>query len=347
MSYSEKNKRLVYIDLIKIIAIIGVIFIHVSADYWYKTPIDSNRWEAMNLWNAIGRCGVDIFVMCSGVLFLSKKELSYKDLFKKYIPRLIIAFVVWTFIYSLIKADFNIRQSFLSLKQGLPRAHLWFLIMIMGLYLVVPITRIFIKNAGKKDIEYFLLLFFTIQSVLPFLQEFELFNWMKNYFKHIHPAMITGYIGYFVSGYYLNKYKLDNRIKVILVILGIISIIATVLLNLNETRELSKPSTTFFNNFYINIALYSTAVFIIVKEFCDKIKFNETSKKIISKLGSLVFGVYLIHIILEDILNSFNINALMCNTYLAIPITSTIIFITSLAITYIISKIPYLRRIVL
>lgn len=347
MSCSEKNKRLVYIDLIKIIAIIGVIFIHVSADYWYKTPISSNRWEAMNFWNAIGRCGVDIFVMCSGVLFLSKKEVAYKDLFKKYIPRLLIAFIVWTFVYSIIKADFNIQQSFLSLKQGLPRAHLWFLIMIMGLYLVLPIIRIFIKNADKKDIEYFLILFFIIQSVLPFLQEFECFNWIKNYYKHLHPAMITGYVGYLVLGYYLDKYKLSNKNKTILVILGIISIISTIVLNLNEAREVAKPTTAFFDNLYINIALYSTSVFIIVKEFCDKIKFNEASKKIVSKMGRLVFGVYLIHMILKDILNSFNINALMCNTYIAIPVTGILILITSLGITYIISKIPFLRRIVL
>lgn len=347
MSCSSNNKRLIYVDLIKIIAIIGVIFIHVSAEYWYKVPITSNRWEAMNLWNAIGRCGVDIFVMCSGVLFLSKKELSYKDLFKKYIPRLLIAFITWTFIYSLIKADFNITQSFLALKKGLPRAHLWFLIMIIGIYLVLPIIRIFIKNARKKDIEYFLLLFFIIQGTLPFLQEFECFNWIKNYYKHIHPAMITGYIGYFVLGYYLNEYKTSNKNKIIIVVLGAISIVATVLLNLNEARQLSKPTTVFFNNLYINIGLYSTAVFLIVKEFCDKVRFNEKSKKIISKVGSLIFGVYLIHMIVNDILNSYDVNSLMCNTYISIPTVSIIIFIISLGLTYIISKIPFVRRIVL
>ena len=50
MSYNEESKRIVYIDVIKIIAIIGVILIHVCAEYWYKTPISSNKWEAMNFW---------------------------------------------------------------------------------------------------------------------------------------------------------------------------------------------------------------------------------------------------------------------------------------------------------
>ena len=59
----------------------------------------------MNLWNALGRFSVPIFLMCSGVLFLNKKELTYNDILKKYISRLLIAFIFWNCIYALYNAN--------------------------------------------------------------------------------------------------------------------------------------------------------------------------------------------------------------------------------------------------
>lgn len=341
------EKRLVYIDIIKIISILGVILIHVSAEYWYAIPVASNRYEAMNLWNAIGRFGVACFIMCSGVLLLKKDELSYKDLLKKYIWRLGLAFIIWSFIYALVNADYNIMQVFVLLKKGIPRAHLWYLIMIIGMYLILPIIRIFIKNARKKDVEYFLVLAFIIQFLIPLLTEFEIFKWINNYYKQLNPTIITGYVGYLVLGYYLDKYELGEKQKNSFIILGIISIIITIFLNLFKARELSKPTTTFFNNLYANVAMYSMAIFILVKKICEKIKFNKVVSNYIKTIGNLVFGVYLIHMLLKDILNCLNVNSLMTNTYIAIPITTITIFLSSLGIVYIISKIPYLRKSIL
>lgn len=347
MYYNDKKERLLYIDVIKIIAILGVILIHVAAHYWYRTPIDSNKWEAMNMWNAIGRFGVSAFVMCSGVLFLNKEELKYKELFKKYILRIAVAFIIWTFIYTVIKAKFNIEQILPILKKGIPSVHLWFMIMIIGIYIVIPIIRIFIKNASKKDIEYFLLIAFIIQSIIPFLIQFEVFDWIKNYHKYLYPTVVTGYVGYFVLGYYLNKYELSKKKKICLIILGIISIVSTILLNLLKAQELNKPTTAFFNNFYPNIVFYSIGVFLFIKEICNKIKFNKITIKIISRIGSLIFGVYLVHMIIRNILDTYSVNALMTNTYIAVPATTGLVFIISLLIIYIVSKVPYLRRIVL
>lgn len=346
MSCNEKN-RLIYIDIVKMIAILGVILIHVAAHYWYKQPIDTNRWEAMNFWNAIGRFGVACFVMCSGVIFLNKKELSYKEIFCKYIVRIVFAFFIWTIVYLLIKEKFQVNNIFILLKKGIPRAHLWFMIMIIGIYIVTPIIRIFVKNATKKDIEYFLLIAFIIQSIIPFLIRFEMFSWIKNYYKHLYPTVITGYVGYFVLGYYLNKYELDKKKKIGSILLGIISIIITILLNLQESQKLNKPTTEFLNNFYPNIVFYSVGMFVFIKEVCKKINFKDKLKKVITIASKNIFGIYLIHMIIRDLLDLVNINPLMCNTYISIPLVSLLVFIISFIVTYIISKIPYLRRIVL
>mgnify|MGYP003312750588 CR=1 FL=1 len=265
----------------------------------------------------------------------------------KYCSRLVISFGIWVFIYAIIQNRNGLTGIFTLLKNGIPEGHLWFIIMIIGIYLVMPIIRIFIKGATKKDIEYFLLIAFIIQSVIPFLMEFKTFSWINNYYTHLNPTVITGYIGYFVLGYYLNKYELSKKKKTSLMVLGIISIIITILLNLFKSQKINEPLTTFFNNFYPNIVFYSIGMFLIIKEICSKIRFGDKLKDFIAVVGKNIFGVYLIHILIRDLLDLVNINALMYNTYISIPLVSLLIFMISLIVTYIISKIPYLRRIVL
>ena len=54
-----------------------------------------------------------------------------------------------------------------------------------------------------------------------------------------------------------------------------------------------------------------------------------------------IFGVYLVHMIIRNILDTYSVNALMTNTYIDEPATTGLVFIISLLIIYIVSKIPY------
>lgn len=340
------KERYTYIDIIKIISIFAVILIHISAMYWYKTDIYSTKWCAMNFWNALGRFGVGTFIMCTGVLFLNRKDLTYKELFKKYIFRLGFAFVIWILIYSFVKNNYQIVGIVKNLKQKLPEGHLWFLIMIIGIYLVLPIVRIFVKNAKKRDIEYFLLLSFVIQSIFPFLIVFDKFSWINVYYKLLYPSVVTGYIGLVVLGYYLDNYDIKKAYKILIAILGIISILFTIFMNLYDVRITKKPTAKFFKEYYPNIVIMSMFVFILIKSIARKIKFNDVQKKILANISNSVFGIYLIHYLIINILDNIGINALMFNTYLAIPMTAIIVFIISLLIILIMKKIPIINKII-
>ncbi len=83
--YAEKpEKRIVYIDYLRVVAILGVIMLHVSAQNWYNIDVSSFAWQTFNFFDAISRYGVSIFVMISGALFLGK-DISIKTICKKYI----------------------------------------------------------------------------------------------------------------------------------------------------------------------------------------------------------------------------------------------------------------------
>lgn len=99
---SMYKKRIWYCDYLRIIATIGVVFIHVVDYYWKLVPFTSKEWMILNVFNSVVRSSVPIFVMISGVMFLSSTR-SLKDIYKKNILHIIISFLFWSTVYALFE----------------------------------------------------------------------------------------------------------------------------------------------------------------------------------------------------------------------------------------------------
>ena len=61
--------------------------------------------------------------------------------------------------------------AFAKIPFGPPWYHLWYLYMLIGLYLLVPLYRIFTKNTTEKQFLYLLILFFIFGLCLPFAKK--------------------------------------------------------------------------------------------------------------------------------------------------------------------------------
>ena len=96
----NSNKRIVYADLLRIIATFAVIVLHVSASKWSDTPVKDFNWQIYNLYDSLVRWAVPIFVMLSGMFFLNpEKFISTSNIIKKYIFRILLAIIVWGLFY--------------------------------------------------------------------------------------------------------------------------------------------------------------------------------------------------------------------------------------------------------
>jgi surface polysaccharide O-acyltransferase-like enzyme len=89
---SANKSRVLYLDLLKVVAAIGVVAIHFSAENWRKIDIYSADWAIQTIYDGIMRCAVPIFIMVSGALFLGR-DIPIKTLYKKYVLRLLIVFL--------------------------------------------------------------------------------------------------------------------------------------------------------------------------------------------------------------------------------------------------------------
>ena len=120
------NQRIAYLDTMRVVATFGVIALHVFCTDYHST-IGSYNWFVAVIVDTLVRWSVPLFVMISGALFLQpSKEVSYRTLLKKQIPRLFIAYVFWGIVYGLIMtARSKMSSCDFKLEAVIPHFHLW------------------------------------------------------------------------------------------------------------------------------------------------------------------------------------------------------------------------------
>ena len=77
----NSKKRILNYDLLRIVAMIGVVLIHVNGFYLYSVDVNSNRFIVLNAFTSLVRFSAPAFIMISGAFFLNpKKELTTKKI---------------------------------------------------------------------------------------------------------------------------------------------------------------------------------------------------------------------------------------------------------------------------
>ena len=154
------KKRVIYFDILKALAIIFVIFIHVISEYWESLNTASIEFLVLTLFDSISRFCVPIYFMISGALFLrDDKVVTIKDVFKKYIPKMLLIFVFWNLLYNFVDLGVEGKITSVSVVLNVIRdtilgkgiMHLYFLPIMIGFYLCVPILTNFFRYS-QEDI---------------------------------------------------------------------------------------------------------------------------------------------------------------------------------------------------
>ncbi len=339
--------RYIYFDILRVIAAFAVIMLHVSAHRFYVS-FPSNEWEWLNVYDSLSRWGVPIFVMISGALFLNaNKVLSIKKLFKKNIVRILTALLFWSLVYELYQMNEN--TTLLQFVYGviMGPVHLWFLKMLLGLYVVVPILRLVVKD--KKIELYFLILAFITTFVIPYLPKVlglfdpNLIHASNKLIETINLQLATGYTGYFVLGHYLRVTSISQLVKRMIYSLGLLSFICVIVLTSMVSHFLNFPIVFFYNNLFPLSLLEAAAIFVFVHD--KAININSNHQKVIINVSKLSFGIYLIHYLIIKIINdNLGLNSSSFNPILYVPCITISVFMISYLASFIISKIPFAKK---
>ena len=165
------------------------------------------------------------------------------------------------------------------------------------------------------------------------------------YWNDHFVILIGGYAIYAILGYLLAIQDVPKKYRILIYILAVLGMIyryiTTYVFSTNEGTIIK--TTWGYLQFYV--FFQAAAVFLFVKNFnLKKIENNKKITKIIAKVASCSFGVYLLHLIVkyyEIQIFSINIRSWQFRT---IGVITT--YLISLIIVLIIKKIPILKRIV-
>ena len=296
------------------------------------------------------RWSVPIFIMISGVFFLNpNKDINSKNLYKKYILKIVLALIITSFFYYFFIAILNgekidiqfVKNSILYFLQGKVRYHLWFMYLIISLYIATPILRCFIMGSKQDDIKYFILIAIIFANIIPVLSSFTIFN---KYFGALNKINIPlGYSLYFISGYYLFKYDTKALERKIIYILGVISFVFTIIGTWKLSLIKGEAQSIFYEYLTPNVMIMSFSIFLFFKNFINKIKIKEQWVKIIILLSKLSFIIYLIHDAIMTLILRTRLKYLLDIPSIGVIILSILIYLISLIISLLFQKITKLH----
>ncbi len=219
----EKTDRIVFLDWLRVIACFMVILVHSIEPFYLGGPEGTYIASKANaLWttlvNSALRPAVPLFVLASSYLLFPLKT-DTATFFKKRFVRVLIPFLIWTLLYAIVpfigspdKMDIAGNLKSLTFNFLMSSGHLWFVYMLLGVYLLMPLLSPWIEKVSRNEERAFLILWgFT--TIIPFIRRaaeaatgspnlWGVCPW--NEFGTFY--YVSGFIGVLVLGHYFRRY---------------------------------------------------------------------------------------------------------------------------------------------
>ncbi len=360
--------RLLWVEILKILAVFGVILLHVSAPF--LVPYErSMEWWTGNMYDSFSRWCVPLFVMISGALVLPRAaEFSLRHFLFVRIRRIAIPLLVWSAIYFsyriLVKGDDLVFLEFIPMMLSGPVFyHLWFIYMLIILYLFAPVISAFLNNTKEKFAWYLVLLWFFWASILPVLH--EPLNFETYLMTDMDEYSALKLSGYFLLGFLLKERFIYSKVMLLILLLifltgGAVTAIGTYVMSRN-----TGAFHPFFYNYYSpTVVAMALPLFLLIKNMfntrreitangAERIRMN--SPRFLQKIGNSVFGIYLVHALVLELFRDGRLGFVIDHTsafgiaiplMAGIPLFAACIFIFSLGTIIFFRYIPILRNII-
>ncbi len=341
--------RFVYLDLLRIVACLAVIMCHVSADNWYTLAPADFRWQVLNIYDSIVCFCVPAFFMISGASFLNPdKPITLKTLYKKYLLRIVAAYLFWSLAYA-VKSYLTSGEVlalpgallFILQKTIESHYHLWFLPVLAGMYILTPLLR---QIAQKPETtRYFLILFLIFGAALPTLQQFEI-PYTDILQTAVVMEVVTGYAGYFVLGHWLHSRGFSKRFRRTAYALGFFGILACIVVCALYSLQANEPTAKLYGYLGLPTLLSASAIFLFFRHHAPRWRWAVRHQRFIQRLSALTFGAYLVHDFFLSALYDVGIHSTAFNTIAAVPALTLAIFLLSMASSWLIRRIPFIHR---
>jgi probable poly-beta-1,6-N-acetyl-D-glucosamine export protein len=301
MKNFDSPNRLAVIDGLRVVAILAVIFIHITSRSLNQLNNDLFQMPTVFFLNQASRFAVPLLFLLSGVSLgiRYKDKLNWQEFYQKRFIKIGIPYLIWSLIYTFIihksPITFLMTPEFiLHLFRGSSEFHLYFIPALLILYIFFPILNLLRKFFHKP----------IVLVILFFLQLIILAN--DYYYWDVHPNQLPNEIRVavfnliiFIWGIVISDYLpkinifIDKRRKIFYLI-TVLSL-GAILFESYKLYYFYNITRYFESQWRLAIYIYTWGIAGIVFNIGNQfaIKFSQ----VLYKLSRLTFFVYFIHVL--------------------------------------------------
>lgn len=379
MEYGRQN-NIGWVDLLRVLACFMVVFSH-SCDA-FVAQFDADRASFLTgvFGGSLMRASVPLFVMMTGVLLLPVGQgYDLVSFYRKRIGRILPPLVFWSVALPLLMyAYFNytnpstcnpqVAVDGYTVQQLVQRIYtfvfnfnfdttpLWYLYMLIGLYLLMPVLNAWLVQASQRELKVVLGLW-VVSLFLPYLKMLApVLGYQGNYGNmellgmcdwNIYGTFyyFSGFVGYLVLAYYLKQYPLQwswSKMLAIMIPLFVAGYAITaggyILTQEHFPGNYAYLEIVWYFN-GINVFMMTLSLFAIVQKMAVR------SRRWLSRLASLAFGIYLCHFVFVFVCYDLYDMA-MLPYWVRIPCIAVTTFAIATLVAWLMSRAAFTARFV-
>lgn len=298
-----REKRHVYMDLLRVMACFCVIYNHAKGYGFFmfasREP-GSAQYFVELFASMLCKFAVPVFFALSGALMLDR-EIPLKTLWMKRIPRMALVLAVFSVVYYGVEIAAGTTPAglrafvFGAYESGWGYA-LWYLYAYLAYLVMLPVLS---RAARALDNRTFLYLFALALVYRCLVPGFEAYYWEG--LHKLNPDFDLSYLTgdlvlYPMLGYFLHHRVQKRSLSRVLPVLCAASVLLTCVSCMMTYRDYWKTWVTHTQTYHNLFApVLCAAVFSAAKVFFGDMDAQSRAARVLSGISGCTFGVYLIH----------------------------------------------------
>ena len=170
---TKDEKREIWLDWLRVTACFLVMATHSCEPFYLGGEGSLILTKADAIWvsvlNVIPRAAIALFIFTSSYLQFPL-HYSSGEFFKRRAKRILVPFLFWSIVYALVWGEPVQNFKDLLLNFNYAAGHLWFVYMLVGVYLIMPLLSPWAEKVGKRELQINLAIW-LFTTLIPLIRQ--------------------------------------------------------------------------------------------------------------------------------------------------------------------------------